>query len=318
MRLNISTPTLFAVSSLFCFGSSLPFLSRRSPVLEPLVRRATYSVVPVDGGPAATKDGSPEATIVKTIIHTPAPVTIVETDNVTLPPVTDVVVSTKIIEGPKSTQTVLVTVTHSPVAPTATTTATKYSIIDVSSPPVTVVIPAPAASRSSSSAAPRSSSSTSIATTSTSVAVPSQSASSSAVATPSSSSKASTTTSESTYTPSAALSLPTTTSDSSLPTSTSTPIASTSSSSAAVTLSTSSAQITSIETSSTFSSSAVESTSTPTYDNGQWHTYYPPWSNTTGTPTGLASVPTLKARLDSAPEGAANHGIVAALKQIVS
>ncbi|PVH78772.1 hypothetical protein DL98DRAFT_238617 [Cadophora sp. DSE1049] len=293
MRLNTSTPTLFAVSSLFCFGSSLPCLSQRAPVLEPLVRRATYSVVPVDGGPAATDDGSPDATIVKTIIHTPAPVTIVETDNVTLPPVTNVVVSTKLIEGPKSTQTVLVTITHSPVATTATTTATKYSIIDVSSPPVTVVIPAPAASST-----PSSSSNPTTTSTSSSATVPSKS----------SSSQTSSTEATSTSTTS------TSTSISSLAASTSTPTTSTTSSISAVTSSASSGQITSIETSSTSISLAAVSTSIPAYDNGQWHTYYPTWSNATGTPTGLASAPTLKARLDSAGEGAVNHGIMAALK----
>ncbi|KAK0100126.1 hypothetical protein ONS95_008466 [Cadophora gregata] len=280
MRLNTSTPTLFAVSSLFCFGSSLPFLSQRVPVLVPLVRRATYSVVPVDGGPAATDAGSPQATIVTTIIHTPAPVTIVETDNVTLPPVTDIVVSTKIIEGPKTTQNIVVTITQTSDPTTATTTATEYSIIDVSSPPVTVVIPVPA-------------SSSALSTTSTSVTVSSESSSTSVAALSSSSklscSKSSPTTSTSTSTSSLAISP-------------STPITSANSSSSAITSSASSAQTTSVETYSTSISSVVVSTSTPTYDDGQWHTYYPTWSNATGTPTGLASRPTLKASLDSAGE----------------
>ncbi|KAH9214922.1 hypothetical protein DL95DRAFT_389213 [Leptodontidium sp. 2 PMI_412] len=299
MRLNTSTPTLFAVSSLFCFGSSLPFLSQRAPILEPLVRRATYSVVPVDGGPAATDDGSSDATIVKTIIQTPAPVTVVETDNVTLPPVTNVLVSTKIIEGPKSTQTVLVTITHTPVATTATTTATKYSIIDVSSPPITVVIPAPVASSTPSS-------------TSNPDAVSTSAASCSTVATSSSSS----------FEPSPiAISTPLTSTSTSI-TSIAMPSASTSrsptsSNTSATITSISSALPTSIETSITIST-AIASTSTPSYDNGQWHTYYPTWSNATGTPTGLASVPTLKARLDSAGQGVSKHGIMAALKQIVS
>ncbi|KAG4440280.1 hypothetical protein IFR05_004241 [Cadophora sp. M221] len=294
MRLNTSTPTLFAVSSLFCFGSSLPFLSQRAPVLEPLVRRATYSVVPVDGGPAATDDGSPDATIVKTIIQTPAPVTIVETDNVTLPPVTNVVVSTKIIEGPKSTQTVLVTITHTPVATTATTTATKYSIIDVSSPPVTVVIPAPAAS-----------------------STPSRTSKPDAVPTPSTSSSSSSSTEPSfTAIPTSSTSTSTSISSITIP-STSTSSSPTSLNSSATITSITSAQPTSIETSITIST-AIASTSTPSYDNGQWHTYYPTWSNATGTPTGLASVPTLKARLDSAGQGMSKNGIIAALKQIVS
>ncbi|KAJ5047147.1 uncharacterized protein L3040_002989 [Drepanopeziza brunnea f. sp. 'multigermtubi'] len=124
MRLNTSTPSLFAVSSLFCFVSSLPLVSRRPYLLQPRERRATYSIVPVDGGQ------QPAAMIVQTIVVTQPPLTFVETDDITLPPITNFVVSTKIFEGPKTTLTILLTATPAPAKP-------KYSIIDIIPPPTT-------------------------------------------------------------------------------------------------------------------------------------------------------------------------------------
>ncbi|CZT02277.1 uncharacterized protein RAG0_09510 [Rhynchosporium agropyri] len=301
MRLNTSTPTLFALSSLFCFGSSLPFLSGRSPVLEPPMQRAPYAVVPVDGGPAATDDGSPIAIITKTIVQTPAPVTIEETDKVTLPPATNVYVSTKIIEGPILTQTVLVTITNSPVAKTetATTTATKYAVIDVSPPPVTTVIPPPAASSTPSTTpqapppVPNPSTASSIATT------PSSSPTEPIPATPTQTTSASTTSSN-------PVASPTSTSLQSQP-------------SGLTTTSIPSATAPCTETS-TSSSSDTVSTSATSYDNGQWHgnTGYPSWSNSTGSPTGSPPAPTLKTRLEAAGEGPSSHGFMAAFKRIIS
>ncbi|TAQ87032.1 hypothetical protein B7494_g4649 [Chlorociboria aeruginascens] len=105
---------LFAVSCLSLLTSALPFAPRNR---EPLVRRATYSVVPVDGGSSATTgDGqSGETTIIETVTDSPI---------------------TKTIDD---SNTVLITIT--PAQATATVTATGYTIINVSSPTVTVEIP---------------------------------------------------------------------------------------------------------------------------------------------------------------------------------
>jgi hypothetical protein len=128
MHLNRSPPALFAISSLLSLGSSLP-------LLEPLVRRATYSVVPVDGGSAASTaaSGGGDSIIYETIFvtQTPAPKTIIETDTAQ---VTDYVVSTQTVQLSGTVQTLLVTVTP----PTTTVTATGYSIIDVTQSQVTI------------------------------------------------------------------------------------------------------------------------------------------------------------------------------------
>jgi hypothetical protein len=150
MHLNRSTPARFALFSLLSFGSSLPF-----HFLEPLDRRATYSVVPVDGGSAASTGGSGQgdATIYKTIIitATPAPATktIIETDTAEN---TDYIISTQTVQLSGTVRTILVTVTP----PAATITKTGYSIIDVSASQVTSTT---TASPSSSSTIPTTSAS---------------------------------------------------------------------------------------------------------------------------------------------------------------
>jgi hypothetical protein len=130
MHLSRSTPALFAISSLFCLSSSLPF-----NFLEPLVRRATYSVVPVDGGSAASTaaNGAGDVTVHDTIIITesPATKTIIHTDTAEI---TDYIISTQTVQLSGTVQTVLVTVTP----PAATVTTTGYSIIDVIPSQVTI------------------------------------------------------------------------------------------------------------------------------------------------------------------------------------
>jgi hypothetical protein len=71
-------------------------------------------------------------TIIETIVQTPAAKTIITTDDVTLPPITNYIT----IEGPETTQTVVVT--PSPSATTVTTTG--YSIINVNPPPITIEV----------------------------------------------------------------------------------------------------------------------------------------------------------------------------------
>ncbi|PMD12077.1 hypothetical protein NA56DRAFT_652743 [Hyaloscypha hepaticicola] len=205
MHLYRSAPALFALSSLSSLGSSLPF-----NFLDPLARRATYSVVPVDGGSAATTAASGgDVTIY--ITENPAPKTIIETDTVA---VTEYLVSTKTIQLSGTVQTVLVTITP----PAATVTTTGYSIIDVTPAQVTITAtPSPSSSSVSTITSFTESSSTVTSTSSTS---------SSAVVT----------TAPSTNSTSKLLTIPSPSPSSSL------------------------------------------STSSHTYDNGQWHTYYPAWN----------------------------------------
>ncbi len=256
MRLNTSTPILFALSSLLQLGSSLPFFHRRAALVEPLVRRATYSVVPVDGGPSPTAaNGSPDdtATVVETIVQTQTPATtetIIETDNITLPPTTDYVASTRTVPGSKTTQTIVVTLTPS----ASTTTTTDYSVIDVNPTVTTTDAPAPPAILST-SASISSSLEPSSAPTTTATSASSSATSSSTISEAESVSTS--------YTPTVVVSPSTSTSSPSFTTPTST-------------------------------------SSKPAYDNGQWHTYYPTWSNSTRTATPVVksaeatpSIPTL-------------------------
>ncbi|PMD48829.1 hypothetical protein L207DRAFT_505862 [Hyaloscypha variabilis F] len=144
MHLYRSTSTLFAVSSLLSLASSLPF-----KFLESLARRATYSVVPVDGGSAAsTTAGQGDATIYETIVVTAAPATKTIID-------TDYTVSTQIVQLSGTVETVLVTVTP----PAATVTTTGYSIIDVSASQVTITTTASPSSSSSATDTPSAASS---------------------------------------------------------------------------------------------------------------------------------------------------------------
>lgn len=245
MRVSTSR-SLFVASTFFCLGSSLPFFPRKNEIN----RRATYSVVPVDGGAAATTNtaGQGEVTIVKTIVETPAPATqtIVKTD--TLPPTTDTIISTQTIEGQKTTQIIQVTVT--PTATAVTITATEYSVINIGGP-TTIVLPPTTTTSPATQVSPASS----------------RSAESSSSTTDKTSPALTTTTSQTSH---------------------STTSSSTTTSLPAIAVSTTSAPST-LETSYT-STYTYATTSTSAYDNGQWHTTYPPWSNATAT-LRMASTP---------------------------
>jgi len=241
MRFNTPAPTLFAVSSLFCLGSSLPFFRREPIWLEPLIRRATYSVVAVDGGSAATTTANEvAATIIATITETPAAETktIIETDSVTVQSViTDYKTSTQTIKGSETTATVVVTVT-----PSATIlTTTPYSVVDVSPPTST---------ETSTYLKPNPSSSTPLS--------PQLTTSTPSLETPAPSPNPSTT----------ALEIS---------------ISVTSSSFLAVTSYTS--KFTVSAGTSTITSTFPSASSTKIYDDGQWHTTYPTWSNGSATAT---------------------------------
>ncbi|KAH8591602.1 hypothetical protein B0O99DRAFT_267239 [Bisporella sp. PMI_857] len=220
--------SFFALPSLFLLCDSLPFVPRQ---LEPLVRRAAYSVVPVDGGPAAATgdDGLPApVTIKQTVTHSsPTTTTITRTEKPL--PTTEYVTTS--VEAPESTETLIVSVTQSVTASPRVVTTTRYSVINVIPLSTTVEIPAPLPTTSESS--------------------PSLSA----------------TSGESTPTQS-------------LPTSSISSLISTEASfTTAIATSASSINISNISTG-VLSSTA---TTTATYDDGQWHTTYPSWSNTTRT-----------------------------------
>ncbi|CAL3963534.1 unnamed protein product [Diplocarpon coronariae] len=320
MRLNSSTAILFALSSFFCFGSPLPFFFTRANAPVFLERRASYSVVPVDGG-------QPAVTVVRTVVQTQAPVTIIETDNVTLPPVTNVVVTTKVVESPKTPQTILVTVTQDHA------TATEYSIIDVTPPPLTIIFSVPvAATPDSKSTGSSSSASKQIAAPSVPVYVkPTSSIVSSATLAPTTSSLRASPTKSATaiweILPSASLpspeSLSSIVSSATLLSSTSKTLFSPqkSNASSAPTASVGSATLSSSRSlPSTFSTSYTDTTtSTTTYDNGKWHTHYPSWSNATR--KNLETLPSLTPkRSDLAAEKSAmaGHGVPAFLKSFLN
>jgi hypothetical protein len=144
MHFTRATQARFALFSLLSLGSSLPLNG-----LEPLLKRATYSVVPVDGGSNASAGGSGQgdATIYKTIVitQTPETKTIIETNTAKI---TDYIISTQTVQLSGTVQTILVTVT----TPAATTTTTGYSIIDVSASQVTITTTASPSSSSTISA----------------------------------------------------------------------------------------------------------------------------------------------------------------------
>ena len=134
MRCTIFNQALL-VSLLFGFQAcALPFALSHNLAVEQVFRRAPYSVVAVDGGKDAKGAGSTTVRSPEKSTNAAAAITktIIETEVTTLPPSTDVVMSTQIIDGPEITQTMVVTVT----APGSESTilADGYSIVDVAAP----------------------------------------------------------------------------------------------------------------------------------------------------------------------------------------
>ncbi|KAH6678088.1 hypothetical protein B0J14DRAFT_581865 [Halenospora varia] len=286
MHLNTSNSALFALSCLFSLTSTLPLSPRKIEVLEPLVRRATYSVVPVDGGSApsvTTIKGSPSTILsVITEVETPPPTTIIQTDKITLSPTTDHVVTTQTLPATASTETDVVTITPSAV----TVTKTGYSIIDINSPTTTVQVTAPAPTTSQPSI-----SNTPVSPSNTIAPVVSSSQAFSVAPPPTTSSTATTSLekpSRATIPTTSTISISTTLVTSTTSSSTGSTITSGSSpsstpSNVAESTSTTLASTTPLATIS--SSSAIPTSSSSIFDNGQWHTTYPAWSNSTGTAT---------------------------------
>ncbi|KAH8662873.1 hypothetical protein BGZ60DRAFT_412169 [Tricladium varicosporioides] len=286
MYLGPSSSALFALSCIFSLTSTLPLSPRKIEVFEPLVRRATYSVVPVDGGsgPSVTTiKGSPSTILsVITEVETPPPTTVIQTNRITLSPTTDHVVTTQTLPATASTETDVITITPSAV----TVTKTGYSIIDINSPTTTVQVTVQVPTTSQSLI------STILVLPSNTVAPAAPSSQASSVVPSPNTNTVATASSEK---PSIVTipTAPTTPISTILATSTTAPptgstIASGSSlvsASSNVVGSTSSTLASTTPLATISPSSALPTFSSSTFDNGQWHTTYPTWSNSTGTAT---------------------------------
>ncbi|RKF63556.1 putative csep0242 effector protein [Erysiphe neolycopersici] len=134
MRLNILTQIMI-IFSVIPGGISRPSLGKRADILKILSRRTPYAIIPVDGGASANVgNDSPLSSITPTTFTTiavAATQTSIETDIVTLPPVTNYITATLTVEGSTITQMTQVTVTT--LANPTTITKISYSIIDISS-----------------------------------------------------------------------------------------------------------------------------------------------------------------------------------------
>ncbi|CAD6504594.1 BgTH12-00102 [Blumeria graminis f. sp. triticale] len=144
MRPDTAALYIIFASSLLPLVHSLPYITRKPSMLGFLTRRAPYAIIPVDGGPADdngdnTPVNTPQPSEFTTVFVAETQTT-VETDIVTMPPMTDHVTSIETIQGPTVTQMseVTTTATASPL----TVTETSYSVVDVSSPPSTVTVSA--------------------------------------------------------------------------------------------------------------------------------------------------------------------------------
>src|SRR5277367_598700 len=141
MLLKAPRSTLTGLFALTFLSSALPFFPHpRNPQPEPLlIPRASYSVVPVDGGaPSPTAGGSPgtTTTVIEIITQTPAPqttLTIVSTDIV--PAGTETLTFTATVTAQNTTEIVMVTVTTA--VATVTVTAAGQQTITVI-PPTTI------------------------------------------------------------------------------------------------------------------------------------------------------------------------------------
>ncbi|RKF72537.1 hypothetical protein GcM1_247027 [Golovinomyces cichoracearum] len=130
-----SLASILVLSSIIPCGTSYPFSARRSYFPEVLSRRSPYAVVPVDGGLSFNHDDERPSTTqghpAVSTIAVAGTLMSVETEIVTLPPITDHITATEVIEGPTITKTSEVTIT--PPASIITIIRTSYSVVDISS-----------------------------------------------------------------------------------------------------------------------------------------------------------------------------------------
>lgn len=140
MRHHTSSCLLLALSSLFLSSSGLPFVAHPK-VLEPFLQpRASYSVVPVDGGAPTGTAGEQftTATVTQTVISTVAPV-----------PITTLTVISTLAPEPPATLTVTSTYSVAPDTETLTIISTvigqgmvQTSVVTIMPDPVTITITA--------------------------------------------------------------------------------------------------------------------------------------------------------------------------------
>ncbi|KIN01797.1 hypothetical protein OIDMADRAFT_179106 [Oidiodendron maius Zn] len=244
MRPQSSSTALYAFSSLFLLAASLPFSPDRVTISASLIKRATYSVVPVDGGSTATGNGGlPVVTVLETITQVPVPATTTVFETDTLPPVT---------KSSETTKTVVVSVS----SPPTTVTETSYSTISFKASSVTIETPGPTASTYTGSATHSISPNTTI--------IPASTYSTTLLNTSSR---------QSGYTSTTITLLGSN--------ATITATFQTSTSNGAVTITTPTSPTGPSDVSIPGVTTMLTSTSaTKTYDNGQWHTTYPPWNST--------------------------------------
>ena len=119
---------LFHLSSLFILAQSYPLRPQDAapPVL--VLRRVAYSIVAVDGGSAATSTPA-MISVLKTVTKTTDETKTITASATATPPLTKLVVSTKIISESQSPKTVMVTKTQNAVQQPATESS-PYSIVD--------------------------------------------------------------------------------------------------------------------------------------------------------------------------------------------
>jgi hypothetical protein len=150
MLLNPLSYTLAGLYSMFLLSAALPFFPHpRDPQPEPLmIPRASYSVVPVDGGapsPTAGASSISTTTVIEIITQTPilqTTLTIVSTEIV--PAGTETLTSTATVTAQDTTELYVVTVT--PAAATVTVTAAGQQTVTVTSPTATEYVSATATS----------------------------------------------------------------------------------------------------------------------------------------------------------------------------
>ncbi|POS84359.1 hypothetical protein EPUL_003814 [Erysiphe pulchra] len=135
MRLDIITQALI-VLSFISGGLPHPFFGKRPEILKIITRSKPYAIIPVDGG--ASSDVGNDSPLLSSVtpstfttIAVAATQTSIETEIVTLSPITNYKTSTITVEDSTITQITQVTVTT--LANPTTITKTSYSIIDISS-----------------------------------------------------------------------------------------------------------------------------------------------------------------------------------------
>ncbi|KAK3318690.1 hypothetical protein B0H66DRAFT_558030 [Apodospora peruviana] len=150
MRVNWGNPSIFlSISVIFESCYSLPLNEQRVPQPNVLAPRATYSVVPINGGRPSSGPGSgsgsgsgqgnPAVTVVHTVVETAPPKTSIQTVYKSSPPTTDTVFVTKTVPivpiqpNPTTTTTIIYAASSTSTSPTAVPATSAITISTTSS-----------------------------------------------------------------------------------------------------------------------------------------------------------------------------------------